>query len=48
MDYAVEMDSSGMIYIPSFVRIGIGFQEILRVYLRNLKGSYVVVTDKRK
>jgi hypothetical protein len=48
MDYAVEMDSSGMIYVPSFVRIGRGFQEMLRVYLRNLKGSYVGVTNKRK
>jgi hypothetical protein len=33
MDCAVEMHSSGMIYVPSFVRIGVGFQEILRILI---------------
>jgi hypothetical protein len=29
MKYAVEMDSSAMIYIPSFIKIGSGIQKLI-------------------
>lgn len=35
-----------MTYIPGFMKIGIGVQAILRVFLRNLKGSNVGITDR--
>jgi hypothetical protein len=35
---AVEMASSGMIYIPNFMKIGISVQAILRFCIRNLRG----------
>jgi hypothetical protein len=34
-----------MIYIQSFINIDAGFQAILRVYLRNLGGCNVGITD---
>jgi hypothetical protein len=34
MKYTVEMASHGMIYIPSFMKIGSGIQVILRLLLR--------------
>jgi hypothetical protein len=37
VDCDVEIYSSAMICISSFVKIGISFQIVLRVYLRNLK-----------
>jgi hypothetical protein len=30
MKYAVELASGGMIYIPSFMKFGIGFQKVGR------------------
>jgi hypothetical protein len=30
MKYAVEMGSGAMIYIPSFIKIGSGFQKLTR------------------
>jgi hypothetical protein len=30
MKYAVEMDSGAMIYIPSFIKIGLGIQKLIR------------------
>jgi hypothetical protein len=30
MKYAVEMGSSAMIYIPSFIKIGSGIQKLIR------------------
>jgi hypothetical protein len=45
--YAVEMASCGMIYLPSFMKIGTGVQAILRFCLRNLKGCDVGITDGR-
>jgi hypothetical protein len=30
MKYAVEMGSDAMIYIPSFIKIGSGFQKLKR------------------
>jgi hypothetical protein len=44
--YAVEMSSSGMIYLQIFMNIGSGFQAILRFCLRNLKGCNVGITDR--
>jgi hypothetical protein len=41
MEYAVEMASWGMIYIPSFMKIGAGVKELLRRCLRNLRGCHV-------
>jgi hypothetical protein len=43
MIYAVEMASCGMIYIPSFMKIDIGFHAILRLGLRNLRGCMLVL-----
>jgi hypothetical protein len=31
MKYTVEMASDGMIYVPSFMKIGLGLQVILRL-----------------
>jgi hypothetical protein len=45
--YTVEMASCGMIYLPSFVKIGTGVQAILRSCLRNLRGCDVGITDGR-
>jgi hypothetical protein len=39
------MTSGGMIYIPGFMKIGIGVQAILRFYLRNLRCFNVGITD---
>jgi hypothetical protein len=47
MKYAVEVASCGMIYIPSFMKIGTGVQVILRFCLRNLRGCNVGITDGR-
>jgi hypothetical protein len=50
MKYTVEMDPGGMIYIPSFVKIGTGVEGILRFRLRNLNVCKVVTagSDLRK
>jgi hypothetical protein len=45
--YAVEIASCGMICIPSFMKIGIGVQAILKVYLRYLRGCKDGITDGR-
>jgi hypothetical protein len=47
MKYVVEMASCGMIYIPSFMKIGTGAQAILRVCLRNLRSCDIGITDGR-
>jgi hypothetical protein len=43
MNCRVEMASVCMIYIPNFMKIGTGFQAILRLYFRNLRGSILVL-----
>jgi hypothetical protein len=43
--YTIEMASCGMIYIPSFVKIGTSIQAILRFCLRDLRGCNVGTTD---
>jgi hypothetical protein len=35
------------IYIPSFMKVDIGVQAILKLCLRNLKGCNVGITDER-
>jgi hypothetical protein len=35
MKYAVEMGSGAMIYIPSFIKIGSGVQELIGGILRH-------------
>jgi hypothetical protein len=30
MKYAIEMASGAMIYIPSFIKIGLGIQKLIR------------------
>jgi hypothetical protein len=47
MNCAAEMDSGGMIYIPSSMKIGTGIQAILRFFLRHLRGCNVGITDGR-
>jgi hypothetical protein len=43
MKCAVEMGSSGMIYLPSFMKIGTGVEGILRFCVSNLEGGNVVL-----
>jgi hypothetical protein len=47
MEYAVEMASRGMVYIPSFMKIDPSIQAILRFRLRNFRGCNVGITDGR-
>jgi hypothetical protein len=47
MMYAIEMPSCGMIFLPSFMKIGTGIQVILRFLLSNLNGYTVGVTHGR-
>jgi hypothetical protein len=46
MKYTIERASCSMIQIPSFIKIGIGLQAILRFCLRNLRGCNVGITDR--
>jgi hypothetical protein len=41
--YDVKMVSCDMIHTPSFMKIGTGFQAILRFCLRNLRGLMLVL-----
>jgi hypothetical protein len=45
MKCTIQADSSRMIHIPIFMKIGTGFHGILRFYLSNLKGCNVGITD---
>jgi hypothetical protein len=47
MAYVTEMALCGIIYIPSFMKIGIDVQALLRFCLRNLRGSNAGFTDSR-
>jgi hypothetical protein len=47
MKYAIQMGLSGMIYVPSFLKIGAGIQAILRFWLSNLNGCNAGITDVR-
>jgi hypothetical protein len=41
------MDSCGIIYLPSFMKIDTGVQAILRFFLRNLRGCNVGFIDEK-
>jgi hypothetical protein len=45
MEYAIEMASCGMMYIPRFMKIGADIQAILRLCLRSLRDCNVGITD---
>jgi hypothetical protein len=45
MPYGIGTVSCGTLHVPSFMKIDIGFQVILRISLRNLKGCNVGITD---
>jgi hypothetical protein len=47
MEYGVEMASCNVIHVPSFTKIGVGVQEILRFSVRNLRGCNIGITDGR-
>jgi hypothetical protein len=47
MGYAIEMASSTMICIPSFMKIGLGVQATL-FYLRNMRGCNIGITDEKE
>jgi hypothetical protein len=47
MEYTAEMSSDGMMQIPVFMKFGVEFQAILRLYFRNLRGLNVGNTDER-
>jgi hypothetical protein len=43
--YAAEMASGGMIYIPSFMTIGLGIKVTLRLLLQQLESFSAAITD---
>jgi hypothetical protein len=45
--YTVNVAVGGMIYMPSFIKIGIGAQAILRFDLSNLKDCNVGITARK-
>jgi hypothetical protein len=45
--YTIEVTSDGMTFIPFFMKISKGVQEILRFCLRNLRGCKFGITDGR-
>jgi hypothetical protein len=47
MKYTVEMTLCGVIYIPSFMKTGIGVQTILRFFIRNLRGYNFGISEGR-
>jgi hypothetical protein len=47
MRRAVEISLCYIIYIPSLMKTGIDVQEILRFFLRNLRGCNVGIADGR-
>jgi hypothetical protein len=46
--YGVEMVSRGMIFVPSFMKIGKGIQATLRFCLSNLNDSNVGITNGKE
>jgi hypothetical protein len=47
MVYATELASCVMIYLPRFMKIGTGVQDILWSGLRNFRGYNVGINDER-
>jgi coenzyme F420-reducing hydrogenase gamma subunit len=49
MKYAIEMASGGMMYIPCFMMTSsTGIRAILRIWLSNLNGCNISITDGRE
>jgi hypothetical protein len=46
MMHVIEIPSCGMIYIPSFVKIGTGVQYILRFCLINLRCNAGIIDGR--
>jgi hypothetical protein len=46
-EYAVEMASSGIIYIPSSMKIGVSFQGLIMLIFRNVRGYDIGITVGR-
>jgi hypothetical protein len=46
-EVCLEMASYGLIYIPSVIKIGMGVQAILRLYLNSCRGCNVSIADGR-
>jgi hypothetical protein len=47
MKNAIQMASCGMVYVPSFMKNGRGFQVILGDFLHNFRGYIVGIIDER-
>jgi hypothetical protein len=47
MRYTVDMASGGIIYVPSFMKIGTDVQAIFTFGFSNLKGCNAGITDGR-
>jgi hypothetical protein len=47
MVYAVQMPSPGMTLLPSFINIATCVKSIFRIFLSNLNGCNVDITDGR-
>jgi hypothetical protein len=45
--HSVQMASCGIIHLPGFMKIGTGFQAILRFCFSNLKECNVGISDGR-
>jgi hypothetical protein len=45
--YAIEIAVGGMIHVPSFMKIDTGVQAMLKLYLRNIRGCNVGITDRK-
>jgi hypothetical protein len=45
--YADETASYGMMYLPSFMKIGTGVQAVLKLFLRNLRSCNICIADGR-
>jgi uncharacterized protein YraI len=45
--YTVEAGSGGTIHVPSYMKIGAGFQTTLRFCVNNLEGCNVGITDDK-
>jgi hypothetical protein len=45
MNYAAEVVSCGMLYIPSFMKIDLDIQAILSFWLCSLRGCNVGISD---
>jgi hypothetical protein len=46
MKYAVEMGSSAMIYIPSFIKIGLAIKKLIRGIHRSHKPTLIFLIKK--